>query len=205
MMHGALSDITQAVGNTPIVQLHRVTGRESPPTSTVEPVTMKPGGADSRQRQARPEHASARAEEHGLKPVSGNHHRGDERQHGRRRSPSSRRSRIPLHLRHARQDEPGEDRAPPRVRRPRRRLPDRRRAGRPAELLQRREAARRGGRQTRSLREFRYHKPANPQRLTLPFDGARDLAADGRRVRRVRRGDGHWRHDQRCRQVLQRG
>jgi cystathionine beta-synthase len=76
-----------------------------------------------------------RAEEAGLKP-GGTDRRGHERQHGRVARAARRGARLQVHLRHARQDEPGEDQPPARVRRQGRRLPDGRRARGPAQLLQ---------------------------------------------------------------------
>ncbi|HEY4016419.1 MAG TPA: cystathionine beta-synthase [Polyangiaceae bacterium] len=64
MMHGALSDITQAVGHTPIVQLHRVTAGIAAEVY-VKCEYLNPGGSH-KDRLAR--NMLARAEQHGLKP-----------------------------------------------------------------------------------------------------------------------------------------
>jgi cystathionine beta-synthase len=64
MMHGALSDITQAVGNTPIVRLNRVAA-DSPCEIYVKCEFLNPGGSH-KDRLAH--NLLRRAEEDGLKP-----------------------------------------------------------------------------------------------------------------------------------------
>src|SRR5579864_6262112 len=64
MMHGALDDITKAVGNTPIVRLNRVAAGVSPEIY-VKCEYLNPGGSH-KDRLA--QNLLKRAEEHGLKP-----------------------------------------------------------------------------------------------------------------------------------------
>ena len=63
-MHGALDDITKAVGNTPIVRLHRVAAGVAPEVY-VKCEYLNPGGSH-KDRLAH--NLLKRAEEHGLKP-----------------------------------------------------------------------------------------------------------------------------------------
>ncbi len=101
-----------------------------------------------------------------------------------------------MHLRDARQDEPGEDLDAPCVRRRRRHHPHRGRAGLAGELLQRLTAPRRGDPgwlQARPVLER-----LEPRRA-LPHDRPRDLGADRRRDRCDRRLRRHGRLDHRDR------
>ena len=104
MMHGALEDISKAVGNTPIVRLNRVTGGRA--GRDLRQVRVPEPG---RQPQGPPrgEHAPPRR---GGRAQAGRHdRRGDERQHRRVARAARRAARLQVRLRHARQDEPGED------------------------------------------------------------------------------------------------
>ena len=126
--------------------------------------------------------------------------RGDERQHRRLARAPRRGARLQVHLRDARQDEPGEDLEPARVRRQGRRLPHGRRRRGSALLLQGLAPHRRRDAQL-VLREP-VPQPREP-RGALPLERARDLEADEGRLRRLRRRHGNGRHHQRLRQVLQ--
>ncbi len=64
MMHGALEDITQAIGNTPIVKLRKI-GSDTPAEIYVKCEFLNPGGSH-KDRLAR--NLLRRAEETGLKP-----------------------------------------------------------------------------------------------------------------------------------------
>ena len=165
------------VGDTPIVRLDRI-ARDVEPTLLAKLEYLNPGGSnkdrighgDDRGRRARGEAAARRDDR-----------RADLRQHRRRARDRGGRTRLPLHLRHARQDEPGEDLDAAGLRRRGRDHADRGRARLAGELLQRLRPARGGdpGRlQARSVLE--HEQPAG----SLRDDGAGDLGADGRRDRR---------------------
>jgi cystathionine beta-synthase len=64
MMHGALEDITKAVGNTPIVRLNKV-ARDLPAEIYVKCEYLNPGGSHKDRLAA---HLLRRAEEQGLRP-----------------------------------------------------------------------------------------------------------------------------------------
>ena len=127
-----------------------------------------------------------------------NDRRAHLRQHGTRARDRGRAPRVPVHLRDARQDEPGEDLAPARVRRRGGDLPHRRPAGVPRVLLPRRGPSGRGD--PRRVPAQPVLQPGEPGR-SLRDDRARDLAADRRGGRRPRRRGGHGRDDQRRRPV----
>ncbi len=122
-MRGALSDITKAVGHTPIVRLNRVTeGLES--EIYVKCEYLNPGGSH-KDRVAINMIKDAR----GGRAQAGRHHRrGDQRQHRRGAGDDRGGQGLQVRLRHARQDVAGEGGDPARVRRPRGDVPDRRRA-----------------------------------------------------------------------------
>ncbi len=131
MMQGALENITQAVGNTPIVRLNiasRRTRRRDLRQVRVPEPGRQPQGPPRVQPPPSRRGSGAQARRH--------HRRGDERQHGRVARALRRGARLQVHLRHARQDEPGEDLEPARVRREGRRLPHGRRCRGSAQLLQ---------------------------------------------------------------------
>ena len=125
-----------------------------------------------------------------------NDRRADLGQHRRRPRDRRRDQGLPLHLRHARQDEPGEDLAPARVRRRGRDLPLRGRAGVARELLLGLRPAGRGD--PRRVQARPVHEHRQPGRA-LRDDRPRDLGADGRRDRRARDRRRHRRDDLRHR------
>ena len=130
-----------------------------------------------------------------LKP--GRHDRGaDVRQHRPRPRDRGGDPRLQVHLRDARQDEPGEGRPAARLRRRGRDLPDGRRAGVPGELLPRGRPARRGdpGR----VPAEPVLQPREPPDA-LRHDRPGDLGADRRDDRRLRGRRRHRRHDHRRR------
>ena len=94
-------------------------------------------------------------------PARRHHRRGDERQHGRLARAARGHPRLQVHLRDARQDEPGEDREPPRLRREGRHVPDRGRADDPRSYY---KVSRRIAEETpNSFYANQYHNPANPE------------------------------------------
>ncbi len=104
--------------------------------------------------------------------------RGDERQHGSVARAPRGAARLQVRLRDARQDEPGEDQPPARVRRAGRRLPHRRRAGGPAQLLPGRAAHRARDAELASTRTSTT-TPPTPRRTTsrrAPRSGSRRAA-----------------------------
>src|SRR6266540_2869855 len=126
--------------------------------------------------------------------------RADLRQHGRRARDRGREEGLPLHLRDAGQDEPGEDLDAAGLRRGSRDLPDRRRAGLPRVLLLRLRSARRGDpRRLQAGPVLEHVQPGG----ALPRHGARDLGADRRRDRRDRHLRRDGRDDLRRRPLVQ--
>ncbi len=126
--------------------------------------------------------------------------RADLRQHGRRARDRGREEGLPLHLRDAGQDEPGEDLDAAGLRRGSRDLPDRRRAGLPRVLLLRLRSARRGDpRRLQAGPVLEHVQPGG----ALPRHGARDLGADRRRDRRDRHLRRDGRDDLRRRSLVQ--
>ena len=128
--------LVDLVGNTPLVRLTRVSA-DLRPLVLAKVESLNPGG--SRQGPHRARHDRGGRGER--RAQAGRHdRRADERQH--RRRPGDRRgaARLPLHLRHARQDERREDRRAPRVRGRGRRLPDRGGARAPATPTTRRRS-----------------------------------------------------------------
>ncbi len=122
--------------------------------------------------------------------------RADVRQHGPRARDRRGGSRVPVHLRDAGQDEPGEDLAAPRVRGGGRDLPHGRRARVPGELLPRGRPA--GGGDPWCVPAEPVPQPGEPSD-PLRHDRSGDLGADGGPAHglRLRRGD--RRHDLRRR------
>ena len=114
------------------------------------------------------------------------------RQHGSRARDRRGGPRLPLHLRDAGQDEPGEDLAPPRLRRRGRDLPDRRFARFPGELLPGGRPARRGD--PRRLPAEPVPQPREPPD-PLRDDRPGDLATDRGAAHGVRLRSGHRWHD----------
>ena len=173
-MQGALEDISKAVGNTPIVRLEP--GHRRPARRDLRQVRV-PEPRRQPQGPPRAQHAPPRR---GGRPQARRHdRRGDERQHRRVARAARRAARLQVRLRHARQDEPGEDQPPARVRRARRRLPHRRRARGPAQLLQGGRSASRARRRTASTRTSTT-TPPTPRRTTsraAPRSGSRRAAS----------------------------
>ena len=171
-MHGALEDITKAVGNTPIVRLNRVTAGPAAGHRDLRQVRVPEPG---RQPQGSPRVEPAPSRRGGG-PQAGRHHRrGDERQHRRVARAARRDPRLQVHLRDARQDEPGEGLEPARLRRQGRHVPDRGRCRRSAQLLQGVAAHRRRDAQLRSTRTSTT-TPRTPRRTTsrrAPRSGSR--------------------------------
>ena len=188
--------VLELVGATPIVRLQ--TGRPRDGLHAPREARVRQPGRlgqgpdrprDDRGRRARREAEAGRDDR-----------RAHVRQHGRR--PRDRRGDegLPLHLRHARQDEPGEDLDAARLRRRGRDHADGRRARLARVVLLGVVAARRGdpGRlQARPVLEPR--EPAG----ALRDDGAGDPRADRRRARRARDLRRHRRHDLGRRPLLQ--
>ena len=176
------------VGETPIVRLDRI-GRDVAADAAREARVPEPGrleqgpdrDGDDRGRRARGEAQAGRDDR-----------RADLRQHRRRAGDRGGRARLPLHLRDAGQDEPGEDRDAARVRRRGRDHADGGRARLARELLLRLRPARRGDPGRLQARPVLEHvQPGGP----LRDDGAGDLGADRRRARRGRDLRRHRRHD----------
>ena len=187
-----LDSFLDAMGDTPLVRLRAVT-RGLRPAVLAKLEMLNPGGIgegpdrdpDDRGGRARGETASGRHDR-----------RADVRQHRPRIGDRGRRQGVRLHLRDAGQDEPGEDRAPARVRGRGRDLPDRRGAGVARVLLL-------GGRPARVGDPGRV--PAEPVLQPRQSADARgddrsgDLATDRRHDRRLRLRGRDRRHDHRRR------
>ncbi len=101
------------MGNTPLVRLNSVT-RGVRPTVLAKVEMLNPGGSVKDRIGIRMIEA---AEREGLLKPGRHDRRADQRQHRPRPRHRGRDPRLPLHLRDARQDEPGEDLAAARVRR----------------------------------------------------------------------------------------
>ena len=178
------------VGNTPLVRLGRV-GRDLECDLLAKVELFNPGGSV----KDRPAVAMIdAAERDGLLRPRRHHRRADVGQHRRRPRHRRRAARLPLHLRHGRQDERGEDLAAARVRRRRRRVPHRGAARAPDVVLlgRRPPHARDAGR----VPARPVLQPGQPGRARA-LDRARDLAPDrgpGHALRRRRR---HRRHHHR--------
>ena len=146
-------------------------------------------GGDGRSRRA------------GRAAAAGRHdRRADLRQHRRRPRDRRRREGLPLHLRDARQDEPGEDLDAPSLWRGGDHHPDCGRARLARELLLRLVAPRRGDSRRLQARPVLEHVQS---RGALPDHGPGDLGADWRRARRDRDLRRHRRHDLGRRPLLQ--
>ena len=132
-------------------------------------------------------------------PARRHDRRADVRQHRRRPRARRRAEGLPARLRHARQDEPGEDLDAARVRRRGRDHADRRRPRLARVVLLRLVAARRGDSRRLQARPVLEHgEPAG----ALRRHGARDLGADRRRARRDRHLRRHRRDDLRRRPLV---
>ena len=184
------------VGHTPIVRLDRISGgraRDDPRQARVhEPGRLEQGpdrARDDRGGRARREAQAGRHDR-----------RADLGQHRRRARDRGRAQGLPLHLRDAGQDEPGEDLDAARLRRRGRDHADRRRARLARVVLLGLVAARGGDPGRVQARPVLEH--VEP-RGALPHDRAGDPRADRRRARRDRHLGRHRRHDQRRRALLQ--
>ena len=184
--------LLELVGNTPLVRLQNVVP-EGAATVLAKLEFLNPGGSikdriaitmvDAAEREGKLKPGGTIVE-----PTSGQH----------RHRPRDRRgaARLPLHLHHARQDEPREDLAAQGLRRRGDRLPLRRRARVAGELLLGLRPARRGD--PRRLQARPVPQRGQPA-LALRDDRPRDLGADRRRARRARDRGRHRRHDHRQR------
>ena len=189
-----LDTVLDAVGDTPLVRLGKV-ARSVEPTVLAKLEMLNPGGSvkdriglrmiETAEREGRLKPGGTIVE-----PTSGN------TGHGLAIAAAA--PRVPLHLRDAGQDEPGEDLAPARLRRRGRHLSDRRRARVPRVLLPRRGPPGRGdpGR-VPAEPILQPREPRRPLRDHRP----RDLAPDRRDDRRLGRRGRHGRDDQRRRPV----
>ena len=125
--------VLELVGSTPIVRLERLS-RDVPGELLAKLEYLNPGGSV----KDRIGLAMIEAAEQDGRLRPGRHdRRADLGQHGRRPRDRGRAARLPVHLRHARQDEPGEDLDAARVRRRGRDHADRRRPALAGELLRR--------------------------------------------------------------------
>ena len=167
--------VLELVGHTPIVRLERL-GRDVPGELLAKLEYLNPGGSV----KDRIGLAMIEAAEQDGRLRPGRHdRRADLGQHGRRARDRGRASRLPLHLRHARQDEPGEDLDAARVRRRGRDHADR---GRPALarelLLASRTGSPRRSRAASSPTSTRTRRtPRRTTRRPGPSSGSRRTAA----------------------------
>ena len=189
--------VLDLVGDTPIVRLQKLgrPGGAGAARQARVPEPRRLGEGPDRPRADRGGRARREAE------ARRHDRRAHLRQHGRR--PCDRRGDqgLPLHLRDAGQDEPGEDLDAPGLRRRGRDHADRGRPRLARELLLRLRPPRRGD--PRRLQARPVLEPRQPDRA-LRADRARALGADRRR--RARRGRDlrrHRRHDHRRRPLLQ--
>ena len=174
--------VLELVGNTPIVRLARL-GRDVPGELLAKLEYLNPGGS-VKTASAR----DGRGGRAGRPPASGrDDRRADLGEHRRRTRDRRSAPRLPLHLRHAGQDEPGEDLDAARVRRRGRDHADRRRSALAEATTPSRIASRKipGG-----FKPDQYSNPRTPRRTTRR--PRRALGADRRRGRRRRR---HLRRD----------
>ena len=189
--------VLELVGATPIVRLEKL----SPPGGAqilAKLEYLNPGGS-VKDRIGLP--MIEAAERDGKAEARRHDRRAHVRQHRRRPRDRGGDQGLPVHLRDARQDEPGEDRPAPRVRRRGRDHADRGRPRLARELLLRLRPARRGDpRRVQARPVLEHEQPGGALRAHRPGD----LGADRRRRDRCDRGLGrHGRHDQRRRPVLQ--
>ena len=185
------------IGSTPIVRLDRF-GFEVQPQLLAKLEFLNPGGSNKDRIglamiEAAEQDGKLRPGGTIVEPTSG--------QHRRRARDRGGCEGLPLHLRHARQDEPGEDLHPARLRRRGRDHADRRRPRLARVLLLRLRPARRGDpRRVQARPVLEHGEPRGP----LRDDCARDLGTDrgwaGRRDRDLRR---HRWDDLRRRTLLQ--
>ena len=186
-MARAYPTLLELVGSTPIVRLDRI-GRDVRPRAAREARVPEPRRLEQGPDRARDDR---RRRARGEAPARRHDRRADLGQHRRRARDRGGDARLPLHLRDARQDEPGEDLDAARLRRRGRDHAHRGRARLPGELLLGLGPARRGdpGRlQARPVLE-----PGQPGGA-LRDDGAGDLGADRRRARCDRDLRRHRRH-----------
>ena len=189
--------VLDLVGDTPIVRLDRLSppGHATDPRQARVPQPRRLGQGPDRARDDRAGRARGEAQ------AGRDDRRADLGQHRRRPRHRGGGQGLPLHLRHARQDEPGEDLDAPRLRRRGRDHAD---GGRPrlaGVVLLRLVAARRGDPRRLQARPVLEHgEPAG----ALRRHRARDLGADRRRARRDRHLRRHRRHDLRRRPLVPR-
>ena len=115
--------VLDLVGNTPLVRLQRIVPEDAA-TVLAKLEYLNPGGSV---KDRIGDQADRGGRARGEAEAGRDDRRADLRQHRRRPRDRRRDQGLPLHLRDARQDEPGEDLAAPRVRRRGRHLPVRRR------------------------------------------------------------------------------
>ena len=167
--------VLELVGNTPIVRLARL-GRDVPGELLAKLEYLNPGGSVKGPHRPR----DGRGGRAGRPPASGrDDRRADLGEHRRRTRDRRGAPRLPLHLRHAGQDEPGEDLDAARVRRRGRDHADRRRSALAGELLRGLGSARRGDPRRLQARPV-LESPRTPRRTTrrpAPSSGSRPTAA----------------------------
>ena len=195
-MPRAYPTLLDLVGSTPIVRLDRSAGDRR--DAAREARVPQPGRLEQGPHRARDDRGRRARRE---APARRHDRRADLRQHRRRARDRGGAEGLPLHLRDAGQDEPGEDLDPARLRRRGRDHADRRRARLAGVLLLGLRPARRGdpGRlQARPVLE------QGEPRGALPDDRRRRSGSRPRRRDRRDRDLGrHRRHDLRRRALLQ--
>ena len=180
------------VGNTPMVRLRRA-GAELNCDLIAKVELFNPGGSV----KDRPAIAMIDEAERAGSAEAGRHdRRADLGQHRRRARDRRRAARLPLRLRHVRQDERREGRAAPRVRRRGGRVPDRGAARAPRLLLLGRRPAH--ARDPERVPPQPVLQPGQPRRARA-LDRPGDLGADGRAHHALRRRHRDRRHDHRRR------
>ena len=189
--------ILDLVGDTPIVRLDRLSpaGPRAHPREARVPQSRRLGEGPDRPLDDRAAEREGMLKPGGtiVEPTSGNTGVG--------LAIAAARKGLPLRLRHARQDEPGEDLDAARVRRRGRDHADRGRPRVAGVVLLRLVAARRGDPRRLQARPVLEHgEPA----VALRRDRARDLGADRRRDRRDRHLRRHRRDDLRRRPLVPR-
>ena len=171
--------VLELVGHTPIVRLERLSSRR-PRRAAREARVPEPGRLGEGPDRAR----DGRGGGAGRAAAAGRHdRRADLGQHRRRPRDGRRAARLPLHLRDAGQDEPGEDLDAARVRGRGRHHADRGRPALAGELLRGLGPARRGDPRRLQARPV---LESGESRGALRDDRARALGADRRRRRRRR-------------------